>query len=241
VNAIAGAGDGASDDSVHTAEDYGITASEQRRREPLAARLAREIPDAAASRAPHAIAQPVARPAPAWNVVVVAREKHFQEARHLLGRFGSVARTRFYNIITMRVADPCRLLDELGRAFATEERTRNMLSRVLPLQQTFGFRTLHEFERAVAAIAAGWVDELADSTFHVRLHQRGGDVRMDATDEVAFVGEIILQALEGEGATARVTFDDPDLVIDIELLDDEGGMSLWTRDDLRDYPFLRPG
>jgi hypothetical protein len=36
----------------------------------------------------------------------------------------------------------------------------------------------------------------------------------------------------------RIDFGDPDVVIDIETLDTEGAVSLWTRDDMRSFGFL---
>ena len=41
------------------------------------------------------------------------------------------------------------------------------------------------------------------------------------------------------GRPGRINFDDPDHVIDIETVGSRAGLSLWARDDLRCYPFLR--
>jgi len=233
-------GDGGDADAeVHPVEDYGVTAGEQRRREPLSARLARELPDTGEEHPHHPVPPPATGRQPLWNVVAVARHGHFREALQLLARFGPVSQTRFHDVVTMRVAGPRRLLDELGEALARDEHARTVIARVLPLEYTFVFGSADEFERAVAAIVTELADELAGSTFHVRVHRRGGDFPLDAADEEAFVGEIVLQALEQAGAAARVGFENPDAVIDIETLEGEGGMSLWTADDLRDYPFLR--
>jgi hypothetical protein len=48
-----------------------------------------------------------------------------------------------------------------------------------------------------------------------------------------------LRRLTDRGTPARVSFDDPDFVIDIETLNDEAAISGWTRDDLSNHPFVR--
>jgi tRNA(Ser,Leu) C12 N-acetylase TAN1 len=40
------------------------------------------------------------------------------------------------------------------------------------------------------------------------------------------------------GRPGRINFADPDHVIDIETVGNRAGLSIWSRDDLRRYPFL---
>jgi tRNA(Ser,Leu) C12 N-acetylase TAN1 len=62
---------------------------------------------------------------------------------------------------------------------------------------------------------------------------------LDTAEEEGFLGEAILRLLSDRDTPGRVSFDDPDVVIDIETLNDEAAISMWTRDDLSAYPFLR--
>jgi hypothetical protein len=43
------------------------------------------------------------------------------------------------------------------------------------------------------------------------------------------------------GTAARISFDDPDAQIHIETIDGRAGLSLWTRDDFAQHPFLSKG
>ncbi len=38
--------------------------------------------------------------------------------------------------------------------------------------------------------------------------------------------------------THHVDFEDPDIVIDIETVGDRAGLSIWTRDQLSNFPFI---
>ena len=154
-------------------------------------------------------------------------------------RHGAVIPSPFSNVVTMRVDDLEGILDDLLAAFTADPRVRASVSRFVPLQHTFTFRSNDAFERNVAATSSEWTEDLAGKSFHVRVHRRGGDTRLDAADEAALVGQVVLDALQAAGTNGRVDFDDPDAVIDIETVGNEAGMSLWTRADLNDYPFLR--
>ncbi len=240
MNGAATEGTRPADDGPMAAEDFGLTAREQREGEALDARLAREVPDVAGQPATRGVREPSGAAAgPTWNVVVTLRGEHFAEGVDALKAHGAVIPSHFSNVITMRVDDLEGILDDLLAASAADPRVSASVSRFVPLQHTFTFRSNDEFERNVAAKSSEWTQELAGKSFHVRVHRRGGDTALDVADEAALVGDVVLAALQTAGTSGRVGFDDPDAVIDIETVGNEAGMSLWTRDDLSDYPFLR--
>jgi hypothetical protein len=45
--------------------------------------------------------------------------------------------------------------------------------------------------------------------------------------------------LAEDGNGGRVVFDDPDCVVVLESVDNQAGVSVWTRDDRHRYPWLR--
>ena len=51
--------------------------------------------------------------------------------------------------------------------------------------------------------------------------------------------DALLGALDGAGTPGGIAFDDPDAVVDVEIIDNAGGVSLWTRDDRGAFPFVR--
>ncbi|UCE77701.1 MAG: hypothetical protein JSU62_05895, partial [Gammaproteobacteria bacterium] len=81
-----------------------------------------------------------------WNAVVTVYERHFQLACQLLGRFGAVAETDYFNVLAMQVDDPLGFLAEVEAAARQDAALRESLSRVMPVTATFAFQTPTEFE-----------------------------------------------------------------------------------------------
>ena len=111
----------------------------------------------------------------------------------------------------------------------------------MPAQATFGFKTTAEFRENVRSVAREWADRIAGRKFHVRLHRRRGDapVRLSTQNEERYIDDCILDHLRELGQPGRLDFQDSDYVIDIETVDERAGMSLWSRNDLKRFPFLR--
>jgi tRNA(Ser,Leu) C12 N-acetylase TAN1 len=175
-----------------------------------------------------------------WNVVVTLPERTFREACRLLGKWGTVRRTTYYNVLAMTVADPVEFMRQFEVAVQREPGIMNFVSHVVPAQATFDFQTGTEFEANASRLALQWVPRLAGGGFHVRLHRRGFKDRLSRPVEERFLDDALLKALGSAGAPGRIDFRDPDVVIQIETIDGRAGMSLWTRDELRRCRFLGP-
>jgi tRNA(Ser,Leu) C12 N-acetylase TAN1 len=170
-----------------------------------------------------------------WNVVVTLAEQGFRDAVRLLGKWGRVKRTAYYNVLAMKVGNPDAFLAGFAAAVAASPGILNFVSHVVPAQETFDFGTAEEFEARARAIALAWTPKLSGKSFHVRLHRRGFKGVLSTPREERFLDEVLLAALQDAG---RIDFADPDAVIQIETIDGRAGMSLWTRDDMRLHPFL---
>jgi tRNA(Ser,Leu) C12 N-acetylase TAN1 len=83
------------------------------------------------------------------------------------------------------------------------------------------------------------VERLKGKSFHVRMHRRGFKGKISTVEEERMLNEVILKALEDLGMPGRLNFDDPDAIVAVETLGQHAGFSLWTREDLKQYPFLR--
>lgn len=173
-----------------------------------------------------------------WNVVVTVREGGFTKARKLLEQFGEVQKTGFFNILVMRAADPAGLMSSLEESKVRDPEGVAALARVMPITLTFTFQTPGEFEEKACRAVSGWLPSLTGKAFHVRVHRRGFKGKLSSMDEERFLDHYLLDALEREGNPGRITFDDPDAVIALETIGTQGGLSLWTREDLARHPLL---
>jgi tRNA(Ser,Leu) C12 N-acetylase TAN1 len=224
------------------AEDFGTTAAEQASHEPLDARLARERADDTVEAEPVTV-----RPerhfridAPGhWNVIATAQPQREAEARAVLARLGELQESPFPNVFLVAVDDVGAFADAMMKVITDEPAVGRSLARVLPAQHTFHYESLADLEAITQQLIDDWTDELEGVTFHVRCHRRGHVNDLETAEEESFLGDAILRRLSDRRTPGRVSFDDPDVVIDIETLNNEAAISMWTRADLNLYPFLR--
>ncbi|ADE15003.1 conserved hypothetical protein [Nitrosococcus halophilus Nc 4] len=173
-----------------------------------------------------------------WNVVV-STSGAYNLAKDLLQEFGSVHRTDFYNVLVLEVPDIHEFLGQLHQRVAAEPSLRDILGHVIPVTTTFLFQTPEEFETKARETVISWLPQLANNSFHVRMHRRGFRGRLSSHHEERFLDEFLLQQLEEAGTPGQIIFEDPDAIIAVETVAQRAGLSLWTREDLQRYSLLK--
>lgn len=175
-----------------------------------------------------------------WNVIVTAREEAYERTYTLLGRFSPIAKTGYINILVMRVDDFRdffeKIMEEIGKDPGI---LRYVISRIAPVQQTFEFEEKDDLRKKGGEIVLGWLDRIENRSFHVRMHRRGLKGKMNSREEEELIGKAVTELLQSKDKRCTVDFEDPDLIIDIETLEHRAGISLWTREEMQKYPFLR--
>jgi tRNA(Ser,Leu) C12 N-acetylase TAN1 len=129
-------------------------------------------------------------------------------------------------VVTLREGDfanTCEILKELGKVARTD------YYNVLAMR----------VEDVAAFPDEQWLPELAGKSFHVRMHRRGFKGRISSQHEERFLDEILLTSLDKHGAPGRISFDDPDVIIDLETIGQRAGLSMWTRAQRLRYPLLK--
>jgi tRNA(Ser,Leu) C12 N-acetylase TAN1 len=138
----------------------------------------------------------------------------------------------------MTVTDPDRFLQNFGEAVARTPGILNFIAHVFAARRTFDFATVEEFEGKAREVVLALAPLLAGKGFHVRLHRRGLKGTSSTPKEERFLDDVLLETLSAAGTPGHIRFDDPDFVIHIETIDHRAGMALWSREDMRRYPFL---
>lgn len=174
-----------------------------------------------------------------WNVVATTQPHNYLRARQFLGQFGDVEQTDYFNVLVLRVDDPRGFLEAYAEKRAADPRFDEAFSRVVPLTETFDFTTPEAFEDKAKSVARTFLPQLGGQAFHVRMNRRGFKHEMSSQGEEQFLDGFILSALEARGRPGRITFDDPDAVLDVETVGERAGMSLWTAAELARFPFLK--
>jgi len=174
-----------------------------------------------------------------WNVVVTYHTGGFRPSRKLLEPFGQLQRTEFPSVLVMRADDVEGLLSALEARRAADPTVDHHLSRLIPVTSAFRFESPEDFQEQARAAVQPLLPRLAGKSFHVRIQRRGFKGRLTSAAEERWLGGVVLDALESAGTPARVSFQDPDCILAVEMLGTRAGLSLWTREQLRRYPFLR--
>ena len=175
---------------------------------------------------------------PDWNVIVTLSEPTFRIARNLLARWGRLRRTEYHNVAVMAVTDAAAFLQEFTAAVDEEPGILNAMFHVVPFGHVFTFKNAAEFEAKSRDVALSYAPQLAGKSFHVRLRRRGLKGIISTPGEERFLDDALLEALAVAGNPGSIRFNDPDYVLLIETIGGDGGMALWTGEDLKRYPFL---
>ncbi len=174
-----------------------------------------------------------------WNVVISVNEHGYKRAFDVFRGFGEVRRTEFFNVLQMRAVDVKGMLDALRESWMRNPDSLSFLSRLVPVSHTFIFNSTEEFEAKTKDAVRGWTPLLAGKSFHVRIRRRGFKGRFSSPQEERILDTLLLGELEKSNNPGRIGFDHPDAVIAIETIGTWAGSSLWTREDLERYPFVR--
>lgn len=176
---------------------------------------------------------------PEWNAVINIYDRGLKDAFAKLGDFGILSKTSFLNVLLLKTDDMETLLRKLKESMDEDPASWSFLSRLIPVTRTFTFQSPEEFEERAREAVRKWVPDLAGRSFHVRMRRRGFKGKLSSQDEERFLDDFLLDALEKEGSPGHIAFDDPDAVITIETVGSWAGLSLWSREDLHRYPFIR--
>jgi tRNA(Ser,Leu) C12 N-acetylase TAN1 len=157
---------------------------------------------------------------------VTLPEATFREARKFLRRWGEVHRSGYFHILTLTVDHVESFLAEVAKAIEDKPGAFNILSHIISAQRTFTFASAEEFEAKARGIAILWAPMLAGKSFYVRFHRREFKGALSTPKEERFLDETLLGALETLGALGRISFTDPDAILQIVTIDNRAGVSL---------------
>ena len=173
-----------------------------------------------------------------WNAVATTYPEAYGEARSLLGRYGEVATTGYFNVLLLTAPSVPGLLDRLEADTHEDATLLNVVSRLVPSETGFRFQSPEEFEDKARQAVDPMVPRLAGRSFHVRMHRRGFKGRLSSQAQEQFLDHYLLERLEQAGTRGSITFDDPDAIVTVETVGQEAGVGCWSRDQRRRYLFL---
>jgi len=175
-----------------------------------------------------------------WNVVVSVFQDGYSRALRALQKLGVAERSPYHNVLLMKVDDPAVLLEAIEKRTQENPALYDAISRVAPAMRSFDFLSEEEFVEKTKAIFREWLPRLAERSLHVRLRRRGTKHDLRTQEAERLFNDAIVDAATRAGTPSTISFTDPDVVIEIDTVDNRAGLGLWTRDELARYHVLRP-
>jgi tRNA(Ser,Leu) C12 N-acetylase TAN1 len=174
-----------------------------------------------------------------FNVLAtLAQNGRYSHLLHELSDFGEFHKTTFHGVILGRVADVDDFLETIRHKREEQLIAFQDLGRIVPLETVFTFE-LDDFLPRLCQAIRPWLGKLADCRFHVRLERRGLKGEIVSPDVEQALDTYVLEELADLGHSARIDFDDPDMVVAIETIGDRCGVGLITRDLNERFEFVR--
>jgi tRNA(Ser,Leu) C12 N-acetylase TAN1 len=171
-----------------------------------------------------------------WNLVVTARGGRRHDLVHALRPIVRLVRAGYPEVLIGRADDVDACLAAIA-ARADSIFTAEVLARVVPVTRTFVLAP--DVEEQLRAETAALVPGLAGRSFHVRCERRGHKRIVQSDRLERMLGTALFAALRARGEEPRVTFDDPDVIVAVELIGAVGGVGLVPRTLRTQYPFVR--
>jgi tRNA(Ser,Leu) C12 N-acetylase TAN1 len=175
---------------------------------------------------------------PDWNIVVTSRQGGQRAVRRALHPLVHLQRAGFRNVLIGRVDDVETFLIGVVELLERRQSLSSALGKILPVERLF-LLDVPRFDEQLAAEAAPLVERLVGQSFHVRVERRGHKGVINTQAAELALGEALYGALEARGATPRVTFRDPDVVVAVEVIGDVAGIELLPRAMRQRFPFVR--
>jgi tRNA(Ser,Leu) C12 N-acetylase TAN1 len=175
---------------------------------------------------------------PAWNVVVTARSGYRRKLRRGLAPLLRLRRSAYPNVLTGLHEDPAAFLASLSAVLEEKPHVETSISRLMTVERVFSVDP-PTFPQQLEKEIEPFLPRLAGKTFHVRLERRGHKGRIHSKNCEVSLGGHIYERLASQGFQPAVRFDDPDVIVVVEVIDDRAGIRLLTREERRRYPFLK--
>ncbi|MCC6848879.1 MAG: hypothetical protein IT294_10295 [Deltaproteobacteria bacterium] len=172
-----------------------------------------------------------------WNLVVTAHGGRRHDLVRAVRPIVQLRRAGYSEVLVGRSGDVDACLAALAeRLEADPVLATEVLARVVPVERTRALAA--DVGAQLVAESASFVDALVGRSFHVRVERRGHRRVLRSDDLERRLGGALAAALEARGHAPAVTFEDPDVIVAVELIGDVLGLGLVTRAQ-RAYRFVR--
>ena len=173
-----------------------------------------------------------------WNVVLTSRMGEENRLLQEMADYGEFHLSGFRAVIIGKVPDSAQFLELLKHKWETQPFFPEMLSTATPIQALFPF-TLEDLLERLKHEALAFLPAIGEKPFYVRVKRRGHKGEISSQEVEQALDRFLLDELAAQGREGRIDFNRPDCILLVELLHNQGGLTLITREMKERYPFIK--
>lgn len=173
-----------------------------------------------------------------WNVLVTAAERQERALKRLLLPYGIFGESGFRGTLIGLVSDMQAFLENLKGISQADPQTLQALGQVVPIDRTFFFDAANFMERTKEAISP-YLELIGDERIYVRVKRRGYKGKISSLESEKELDEWLLAQLEAAGKQAKIDFEAPDKIIVIEMIQNQCGVGLLTKEMKEKFTFIK--
>ncbi len=173
-----------------------------------------------------------------WNVVVTSFMGQERRLRRELTGLGEFQSSGFREVIVGLVPDVGEFLETLKRFGDEKPFLAEFLSAVVPLREVFPF-TLENLVARLQERTLALGPEIDDKAFYVRLKRRGHKGELDSQAVEQALDEFLKEELASRGQKCHIDFAAPEVIVVVEIIHNQCGLGLVTREMKERYPFIK--
>lgn len=171
-------------------------------------------------------------------MLVTAPERQERTLKRLLVPFGIFGEAGFRGTLIGLVSDVRAFLENLKELSQADPQSLQALGQLVPIDRTFLFDAASFLDRAKEAIRP-YLETIGDEKIYVRVKRRGYKGRISSLESEKELDEWLLAELKSAGKQARIDFETPDKIIVIEMVQNQCGVGLVTREMKERFCFIK--
>lgn len=164
-----------------------------------------------------------------WNVVAVARDGLTGAALEALKTVGEFRTAGYPRVLVGEVAPEGGLVETVAGCVAANPPLARTLHRVVPVEDAVLFDG-DDVTETLCERFEGMGERIAARSFHVRVHLRGLKGRLETPAVELALGGFLYDRAEALGRPPSVSFDDPDVVVAVEVVGRRVGYGFLERE-----------
>ncbi len=173
-----------------------------------------------------------------WNVVVTGHMGQQPRLLRELADLGEFEASGFREVLLGRVPDLHGFLEVLRQRWQEQPFLPQFLSTVTPVTVVFPF-TLENLLPRLKEASQAFLPELGHKAFYVRVKRRGHKGEIKSQEVEQELDHFLLETLAAVATPGHIDFTHPDVIFMVELLHNQCGIGLITREMRERYPFIK--